>query len=106
MQTSNNVIDIFSRHKVASNLAMIMMVLVGLWAVSRINMQLDPTVKWPLVYVNASWQGASAEDIERLIIVPIEQRLTNLPELVEVRSSSVSGSGWIRVEFNCMSPCL
>ncbi|MDG1444042.1 MAG: efflux RND transporter permease subunit [Pseudomonadales bacterium] len=100
MQISNNLIDIFSHHKVASNLAMIMMVLVGLWAVNRINMQLDPTVKWPVVYVNAGWQGASAEDIERLVIVPIEQRLTNLPEMVEVRSSSVNGRGWIRIEFN------
>ena len=78
MNASNTLIDLFTRHRVASNLAMIMMVLSGLWAVDRINTQLDPTVVFPVVYVRANWQGASAEDMEQLAVLPIEQRLTNL----------------------------
>jgi multidrug efflux pump subunit AcrB len=48
---------------------MIMMILSGLWAADRINTQLDPAIKVPIIRVNASWPGASAEDIERLVIM-------------------------------------
>jgi multidrug efflux pump subunit AcrB len=41
-----SIIDVFTRHKVAANLVMIMMILSGLWASSRINTQLDPSVEW------------------------------------------------------------
>ncbi|MEX0942679.1 MAG: efflux RND transporter permease subunit [Pseudomonadales bacterium] len=100
METTNNLIDLFARHKVAANLAMIMMVLSGLWAADRINTQLDPSVEWPLVIVNVSWRGASAEDIEQLVVVPIEQKLTNLAHLQEINSTSYTGGGSIRIQFS------
>lgn len=100
MDTTNSLIDVFTRHKVAANLAMIMMVLSGLWAVDRINTQLDPSVEWPLVIVNVNWRGASAEDIEQLVVVPIEQRLTNLGHLQEIQSTSYTGGGTIRIQFS------
>ena len=67
--TKTSIIDLFTRHKVAANLVMIMMILSGLWASARINTQLDPSVEWPVIIVNASWPGASAEDVEQLIVV-------------------------------------
>ena len=96
---STTLIDVFTRHKVASNLAMIMMVLSGMWAVDRINTQLDPTIQWPVVFVRATWPGASAEDIEQLIIIPIEQQLRTVDGLQEITSGSYSGVGRIRVNF-------
>jgi len=100
MNPSRSLIDLFTRHRVASNLAMIMMVLTGLWAADRINHQLDPTIAWPVVFISMNWQGASAEDIERLAVVPVEQRLTNLPGMQEVTSQSQNGYGWVEVEFS------
>ncbi|MCB1692931.1 MAG: efflux RND transporter permease subunit [Pseudomonadales bacterium] len=97
---TGSIIELFTRHRVAANLAMIMMVLVGLWAADRINTQLDPTVDWPVVFVNVNWQGASAEDIEQLVIVPIEQKLNNLPHMQEMHSTSYTGGGYVRVQFS------
>lgn len=99
MSASTTIIDLFARHRVAANLAMIMMVLSGLWAVDRINTQLDPSVEWPNVYINVNWRGASAEDVEQLIITPIEQKLTNLDHLQEIQSTSYNGGGFVRVAF-------
>ncbi|XOV87980.1 MAG: efflux RND transporter permease subunit [Pseudomonadota bacterium] len=93
------IIDLFTRHPVAANLAMIMMVLSGLWAADRINTQLDPTVEWPIVFVYANWRGASAEDVEQLVIVPIEQKLGSLAHLQEISSTSYTGGGRIRIQF-------
>jgi multidrug efflux pump subunit AcrB len=97
--TSNSLIDLFTRHKVASNLVMIMMILSGLWAGTRINTQLDPSVEWPNILINANWPGASAEDVEQLIVIPIEQQLRTLDELQQMYSTSTQGSANINLEF-------
>lgn len=95
----NTIIDVFANHRVAASLAMIMMVLSGLWAADRINTQLDPSVEWPVVFVYIDWPSASAEDVEQLIVVPIEQKLTNISHLQETRSVSWNGGGQIRIQF-------
>jgi multidrug efflux pump subunit AcrB len=99
MSASNNIIDLFTRHKVASNLVMVMMILSGLWAVQNINTQLDPSMVIPTVTIQANWPGASAEDVEQLIVVPIEQQLANLVELQGLYSTSRNGSASVRVSF-------
>jgi multidrug efflux pump subunit AcrB len=100
MNISRSLIDIFVRHKVASNLAMIMMVLSGFWAVDRINTQLDPTVQYPRISIRVNWQGASAEDVEQLVVIPVEQQLRTLHRLDELNSVSYNGGANIRISFN------
>ena len=100
MSTSSTLIDVFTRHKVAANLAMIMMILSGLWAVDRITTQLDPVIQWPMVFVNVEWPGASAEDVEKLIVVPIEQQLRTLSGVQEIYSRSWNGGAFIRIEYS------
>jgi multidrug efflux pump subunit AcrB len=100
MNVSRSLIDIFVRHKVAANLAMIMMILSGLWAVDRINTQLDPSVQYPQIRIRVNWQGASAEDVEQLVVVPVEQQLRTLHQLDELNSVSYNGGAYIRISFN------
>ncbi|MEX0962833.1 MAG: efflux RND transporter permease subunit [Pseudohongiellaceae bacterium] len=99
MSASNNIINLFANHKVASNLVMIMMVLSGLWAADRINTQLDPSVDFPVVEIQATWPGASAEDIEQLVVVPIEQQIANMADLERYQSYSRNGSATIIAWF-------
>lgn len=99
MSASNNIINMFTNHKVASNLVMIMMILSGLWAADRINTQLDPSVEFPVVVIQANWPGASAEDIEQLIVVPVEQQIANMTDLESYRSFSRNGSATIVAVF-------
>jgi multidrug efflux pump subunit AcrB len=94
------IIELFTRHKVAANLVMIMMILSGLWASSRINTQLDPSVEPPIILVNASWPGASAEDVEQLVTAPIEQQLRTLVGLQQMNSVSTQGSARIQLAFD------
>ncbi|MEJ2132839.1 MAG: efflux RND transporter permease subunit, partial [Gammaproteobacteria bacterium] len=68
-------IDVFARHRIAANLAMIMMTLLGFWAIRNITTQLDPAIDWPQIWISVDWPGASAEDVEQLVTVPIEQEL-------------------------------
>jgi multidrug efflux pump subunit AcrB len=97
---TTGIIDLFTRHKVAANLTMIMMILSGLWASSRINTQLDPSVEWPIILVSASWPGASAEDVEQLIVIPIEQQLRTMTGLQQMNSTTRIGSTLIQMDFS------
>ena len=80
----------FAEHRVAANLAMIMMILAGLWAVRTMPTMLDPPTTYPFVIVEITWVGSAAEDIEALVTTPIEQQLRTVNELHELTSRTVS----------------
>ncbi len=92
-------IEVFAKHRVAANLAMIMMTLAGIWAIRAMPTQLDPPMHFPQVFVEVTWIGASAEDLETLVTTPIEQQLRTLPELKEITSSTWNGNTFINVRF-------
>ena len=93
-------IEVFAKHRVAANLAMIMMTLAGIWAIRVMPTQLDPPMHFPQVFVEVTWVGASAEDLETLVTSPIEQQLRTLADLNEITSSTRNGSTFINVRFD------
>ena len=90
----------FAQHRVAANLVMVMMILAGFWAVRSMPTMLDPPADFPIVFIEMSWIGASAEDIETLVTIPIEQQLRTVNELHELTSRTINGSTRIQVTFN------
>jgi multidrug efflux pump subunit AcrB len=97
---SITVIRLFAEHRVAANLAMIMMTLAGIWAIRVMPTQLDPPADFPVVFVEVTWPGASAEDLESLVTSPIEQALRSLHALNEITSRSEHGYARILVRFD------
>jgi multidrug efflux pump subunit AcrB len=59
-----------------------------------------PEVKENKVYVSIPYPGNSAEDIERLLIDPLEDELTNISHVVATTSTSSQDYGMIIVEFD------
>ena len=92
-------ISIFARHRVAANLLMFIMLLSGLWGVSRINVQFLPTFQTEIVGITVVWPGASAEDIENSITLPVEQALRDLDDVKRMTSTSKTSNAVINVEF-------
>ncbi len=92
-------IEQFARHPVAANLTMVLMLMAGIWALKGMPTQLDPPAHLPLIWLEVSWRGASAEDLETLVTTPIESQLRNLKDLRELRSYSINGYTQISVWF-------
>ena len=84
-------IRIFVEHRLASNLAMALMVLAGVWAITQINVQLNPDQPPRFVNVSIVWRGAAAEDVEKLVTTPVEQQLRTLGEIRTLRSYTGNG---------------
>lgn len=96
---SNKLIEAFAKHKVAANILMMLMILSGIYAISKLNIQFFPDFEIEVVTVTVEWQGASSEDIERSIIRPIEQELRSINFLKDLYSTSKEGSGIVYIEF-------
>ncbi len=92
-------ISLFSRHRVAANLLMVSMIFAGIWALTRLNTQFLPNFDLNVITVNAIWAGASAEDVERSLTVPLEQELRSLDYLKKMESNSQLGRSHISLEF-------
>lgn len=97
---SHGLIGVFARHKVAPNLLMIVMILAGIVALLKLNVQFFPTFELDYAQVRVIWPGANAEDVEISVTEPIERVLRNLDNLDEMTSTSALGLSSISLKFN------
>src|SRR5258708_6514655 len=72
---------------------------VGVWSFSRLPVDAYPDLSPPQVEIVSQWPGHAAEEIERLITVPIETEMNGLPYLDVVRSISLYGLSDVRLVF-------
>ena len=98
-QHRNDFIGVFAQHPVAANLLMLVMLLAGAWALSNLNVQFFPNFEVEVVNVRTVWSGASAEDVERSITIPLEQALRTTDGLDKMSSTSSQGLSLITLEF-------
>ena len=84
---------------VAVMAAVIMAVLFGLIAVTRIPIQLAPDVRKPIVVITTSWPGAAPSEVEREIINPQEEALRGLEGLDLMTSRARTGEAEVTLEF-------
>jgi cobalt-zinc-cadmium resistance protein CzcA len=72
---------------------------VGIWSFLRLPVDAYPDVSPPLVEITTQWPGHAAEEVERLITVPLEVAMNGLPGLTVTRSISLYGLSNVRVTF-------
>ena len=75
MSEPRGLIASFTQHKVASNLLMLLMVMLGFLGLNRLNTQLFPNFDFDYITVTIPWRGASPEDVQRSITIPVEQAI-------------------------------
>ena len=92
-------VAVFAGHPVACNLLMAIMLLVGAWALARLNTQFFPTFDIEYVTISVKWTGAAAEDVAAAITEPIERELLGLDTVRVMTSSSSRGSAVITLEY-------
>src|ERR1019366_9958509 len=61
---------------------------VGIWSFQRLPVDAYPDISPPRVGIVTQWPGMAAEEVERLITVPIETEMNGLPNVAVIRSVS------------------
>ncbi|WP_299124699.1 efflux RND transporter permease subunit [uncultured Tenacibaculum sp.] len=72
----------------------------GLIAYSSMPRENFPEIKETKIYVSAIYPGNTAEDIEKLIIDPLEEKLKNVSNVIEIKSTAQEDFGMLIVEFD------
>ncbi len=96
---SRGFIGLFARHKVAANLLMLIMLLAGVVALLKLNVQFFPNFELDYATVRVVWPAANAEDVESSITEPVERVLRNLDNLDEMTSTSSLGVSVVSLKF-------
>jgi cobalt-zinc-cadmium resistance protein CzcA len=73
---------------------------VGTFALLNINIEAYPDPAPAIVEVIAQYPGASAEEVERQITIPLEVALAGMPGLEMTRSKSLFGLSHLRNQFS------
>jgi len=89
----------FVRHPTAANLLMALIILLGVFALGRHNVQFFPDFGIDQVMVEVEWPGSSADDVDMAIVQAIEPEIRFLDGIKRVVSSSVEGRATIAIEF-------
>ncbi len=89
----------FVHHPVAANLFMLILMLAGLFAVAKLNVQFFPNFNLDFVSVRVEWRGAAAEDVEEGLTTPLEQKLKTVAGIKHLTSTSSQGVSSISIEF-------
>lgn len=75
-------------------------VVLGLYSYNRIGVDLLPAINTPIITVQASYPGASAEEVEKQVIKPLEGAISSTSKLKTITSMCNQGSGFIVLQFD------
>jgi HAE1 family hydrophobic/amphiphilic exporter-1 len=80
---------------------MISAVIVMLGAISLLRLPVDllPDITYPTITVRVSYGGVGPQEIEQLIVRPLEQSLAAVPGVEQINSTASEGSGNVRLNF-------
>ncbi len=93
--------NLFIRRPIFSAVISIVLVLLGIYALTILPINRYPEISPPVVQISTSYPGATAQDVSQTVAAPIEQQLAGIPGLLYFKStSSADGSMSMQVTFD------
>ena len=90
MSDAPQIRNLFIRRPVFSAVISIVIVLLGLFSVSRLAVESYPPLTPPEIQVQAVYPGATAQDVADAVAAPIEQQLSGMQGLLYFKSANSS----------------
>ena len=88
----------FIKNPVASNLLMIIILVGGLVSTANIDNEFFPDIQPNIVQVIVPYPGAGPLEVEEQICMKIEEAISDVEGIDEVRSSAAQGVGIVTIE--------
>ena len=95
----NWIIDFSLRNRVVVLIAVGAVIVAGIWSLQHIDVDAFPDTTPVMVQINTTAPSLSPEEVERQITFPIEQSISGLPGLEQLRSISKFGLSQVVVVF-------
>lgn len=81
-------------------LVLLFILMAGTSTYRHIAKEMEPDVKIPVIYVGMHLEGISPEDGERLMLRPMEKKLSSLENVKRMSSYATEGQASVVIEFN------
>lgn len=91
--------DVAVRNKTSILVLCFLIIVTGLYSYFALPREGTPDVPIPYVLISTTYEGVSPEDIETSVTLKIEQELSGIKGMKEVRSVSAEGLSLVIVEF-------
>lgn len=99
MAEARGVLSYFTRHHTAANFLMVIMLVLGLFAASKIRSQFFPDVVIDTVSVTVDWEGAGPEEIDDAVVALLSPGLAGVEGVTGSTAVSKEGSTTITLTF-------
>ncbi|MFA9423590.1 MAG: efflux RND transporter permease subunit [Sedimentibacter sp.] len=85
---------------VTITMMILIVILLGVVSLSKLHIDLLPSIELPIAVVQTTYSGAGPEEIENLITKPLEQALITVENIDTITSISNEGSALLLLRFN------
>ena len=92
------IIGWFSKNHVAANFLMLLVVVLGVMTWPKLKKEIFPETSVDTVHVRVPFPNATPEEVEKGIIIPIEESIQDLDGIEAIRSSASQGIASIQIE--------
>ncbi|TGM61750.1 efflux RND transporter permease subunit, partial [Leptospira adleri] len=85
--------------KITIQMIVISLLLFGVISAFKLNYSLFPVIKNPALSIVVEFPGADSETVENTITIPLENKISAIGGITEIRSQSEKGKSLIRLDF-------
>jgi cobalt-zinc-cadmium resistance protein CzcA len=95
-----NIIYFSLKHRYFVFFMTAILVVIGVWSYSNTPIETFPDVTNTQIIIIAQWPGRSAEEVEKMITIPIETVLNSVQKKSNLRTTSSFGLSYTRIIFD------
>src|SRR6476646_8349719 len=96
----NRIVALSLQQRIFIGVLTLLLIVAGVRAWERLSVDAYPDLSPPMVSINTQWPGHSAEEVERLITVPIEREMNGIPKENNLRSVSLYALSNVAITFD------
>jgi len=96
----NRIVALSLEQRILVAFLTVLLIAAGVRAWGRLPVDAYPDLSPPMVSITAQWPGHSAEEVERLITVPIEREMNGIPKESNLRSVSLYALSAVDITFD------
>lgn len=95
-----NIIYFSLRHRYFVFFMTLVLVVLGVWSYSNTPIETFPDVTNTQIIIIAQWPGRSAEEMEKMVTIPMETVLNSVQKKANLRTTSSFGLSYVRIIFD------
>mgnify|MGYP000229249051 CR=1 FL=1 len=88
-----------ARNSIAANLLMIILIGGGIWTAYHMQKEVFPQFQLDIVEVSVVYPGAAPAEVEKGILLPVEEAIRGVQGIKEVTSTAYEGAGRVSIEL-------